>query len=171
MHCSDFLEWYSDYRDGLVTDPGVAWQLRRHLQRCDVCARYDQLVRRGVLALRRECDIEPSSDFRARLRERLAGTSRVEPEPPTPRSAPVAAALMVAAAMALFVYESIERARPGEPPAMAQAAASHTLPLVVANPGVPFVTFSDLRIPAVAGQAAASSTIDVPLVSWASLPR
>src|SRR5712671_1013902 len=51
MTCAEFLERYTDFRDGLVTAPRELRRFGRHLARCTGCRRYDAAVRRGVLAL------------------------------------------------------------------------------------------------------------------------
>src|SRR2546428_11075487 len=71
MTCAEFLERYTDFRDGLITAPRELRRFERHLARCAGCRRYDTAVRRGVLALQAVERIEPSRDFRRRLDARL----------------------------------------------------------------------------------------------------
>src|SRR5207302_1632834 len=71
MTCAEFLERYTDFRDGLITAPRELRRFERHLMRCAGCRRYDTAVRRGVLALQAAGTIEPSRDFRRRLDARL----------------------------------------------------------------------------------------------------
>src|SRR2546428_12772960 len=71
MTCAEFLERYTDFRDGLITAPRELRRFERHLARCAGCRRYDAAVRRGVLALQAVETIEPSRDFRRRLDVRL----------------------------------------------------------------------------------------------------
>src|SRR3989442_12896748 len=71
MTCAEFLERYTDFRDGLITAPRELRRFERHLARCAGCRRYDTAVRRGVLALQAVETIEPSRDFRPRLDGRL----------------------------------------------------------------------------------------------------
>src|SRR2546430_17126572 len=66
MTCVEFLERYTDFRDGLITAPRELRRFERHLARCAGCRRYDTAVRRGVLALQAVETIEPSRDFRRR---------------------------------------------------------------------------------------------------------
>jgi anti-sigma factor RsiW len=68
--CRTFLEQYSDLVDDLLP-PAEVLALGRHLASCGSCGRYDRLLRRGVQVLRDNAP-SPSSDFHARLRERLA---------------------------------------------------------------------------------------------------
>jgi hypothetical protein len=91
---------------------------------------------------------------------------------------------MLAAAVALLVYSGSDRVTPpvAEPAAVADAPSSPTpeppraFPLVVVNPGVPFVTFNDLSISPfheVGATTAAEFHVhsDIPLGVWANLPR
>jgi hypothetical protein len=180
MNCSDFLDSYSDFRDGAITDAGQLRGLREHLVRCLACARYDASVRHGVRALG---EIEPSDGFRDRLRARLVATADEPLEPNTAGSASVAAALMLAAAVALVVYEgdrwsqqdpapvpvALEAARPVRPTSPARPA----YPVVVVNPGVPFVSFMDLSVSPFqsAGSVEFHAESETPLGIWANLPR
>jgi hypothetical protein len=70
MRCNQFIDGYSDFRDGLVTDE-LRVEYERHLAACDHCTRYDRVVRRGVEVC---CDLpvaEPSPDFLPRLQHRI----------------------------------------------------------------------------------------------------
>src|SRR5258708_13893404 len=80
MTCAEFLERYTDFRDGLVTAPRELRRFGRHLARCTGCRRYDAAVRRGVLALQAVETIEPSRDFRRRLDARLERERRATRE-------------------------------------------------------------------------------------------
>src|SRR2546426_5959828 len=51
MTCPEFLDRYTDFRDGLITAPRELRRFGRHLVQCASCRRYDAAVRRGVLAL------------------------------------------------------------------------------------------------------------------------
>src|SRR2546428_8436812 len=99
MTCAQFLERYSEYRDGLITAAREARRFDRHLARCPTCRRYDAAVRRGVLALHETDSIEPSAGFRRRLDARPAPERRGEPPPP-PRAG-VAVALLLSVALCL----------------------------------------------------------------------
>lgn len=70
MECKEFLEGYSAYLDGVVSrDEETAF--RRHLERCEACARYDRVIQRGVEIFRNLPRPDPSPDFLPRLRHRL----------------------------------------------------------------------------------------------------
>ncbi|OGU12001.1 MAG: hypothetical protein A3K13_09050, partial [Gemmatimonadetes bacterium RIFCSPLOWO2_12_FULL_68_9] len=133
MGCSDFLAWYSDFRDGLITDPGVLVELERHRRVCRRCARYHHAVSRGVDALRALDDIEPSPGFRRELRARLAAAVLSAGRNPTLTPAGVAAAVLVAVAGVLLLYEGLVARGSAE-----VAGERRPMPIVVANPSVPF---------------------------------
>jgi hypothetical protein len=112
-------------------------------------------------------EIDPSPGFRERLRARIAAGS--EPgEPVRPAAAGLAALLMFTAAVALMVAERMRRA---DYPTQAEApAAPQPRPMVLFNPGVPFVTFTDLSAPAF-DHGSGRVSQEVPLEGWANLPR
>src|SRR5213083_865111 len=147
MTCAEFLEQYTDFRDGLITAPRELRRFERHLVRCAGCGRYDAAVRRSVLALQAAGTIEPSRDFRRRLDARLERERRAARE--VQASAGVAAALVLAAALAMLALEGGRRpevARPVLPPV--------PLPNPVVQAGVPFVSFQDPRASVFAGPQA-----------------
>src|SRR2546429_7607665 len=107
MTCAEFLERYTDFRDGLITAPRELRRFERHLVRCAGCRRYDAAVRRGVLALQAAGTIEPSRDFRRRLDARLERERR--PAPEVPASAGVAAGVGLAAGPPMLALEGGRR--------------------------------------------------------------
>ena len=145
MTCAQFLERYSEYRDGLITAAREARRFDRHLARCPTCRRYDAAVRRGVLALHETDSIEPSAGFRRRLDARLARERRGEPE--LPARAGLAVALLFAVALGLLALEGVRRPEVARAPALPPVR----FPKPVANAGVPFVSFQDPRASVVAG--------------------
>jgi hypothetical protein len=132
MTCADFLERYTDFRDGLITAPRELRRFTRHVALCTSCRRYDAAVRRGVLALQAVQTIEPSAAFRRRLDERLARERR---RSQVPARAGIAAALFVAAALAMVALEGVRR----PPVAQAPALPRVPFPRPVVQAGVPFV--------------------------------
>jgi anti-sigma factor RsiW len=136
MICAEFLERYTDFRDGLITAPRELRRFTRHLALCPACRRYNAALRRGVLALQAIQSIEPSPAFRRRLDARLARERRQGPA-----RAGIAAALFVAAALAMVALEGVRR------PPIAQAPALPRVPFPrpVVQAGVPFVSFQDPR--------------------------
>ncbi len=145
MTCAEFLDRYTDFRDGLITAPRELRRFERHLACCPSCRRYDATVRRGVQALQRLETIEPSPEFRRRLEARLAQERRALVQ--VPASAGIAAALFVAAALALLALEGVHRA----PLARAPVLPPVPFPKPVAHAGVPFVSFQDPRASVVTG--------------------
>jgi anti-sigma factor RsiW len=138
MRCTDFLHLYSDLRDGIVPDRGVLAELERHLESCPRCARYDHAIAHGVGALRLLSEIEPTAAFQRQLQARLAGTAQELPAAPPMRTpAAVAAAVLLAVACGLLLYEGTAGRQEG-----AVADRERAIPVVVVNPGVPFVTFT-----------------------------
>lgn len=135
MNCADFLQLYSDYRDGRLANAAVRHSLERHIGACVRCARYHHAVSRGVDWLRSLGGIEPSAGFQQMLRRRLAGPNTGAPVP-MPQTAAVVAALLLAASTTLFVLEGLTRHL------ASGAAHGREIPVIVANPGVPFVGFT-----------------------------
>jgi hypothetical protein len=115
MNCSEFLELYSDYRDGRLENAGVARAVREHLRECDACMHYDAAVCRGVMALRSLGELEPKRPFAVHDVTILPESS----DTTSPIPARFAGALMVAAAIALLVWPRAEE--PETPPPVAQA--------------------------------------------------
>ncbi|HET7790414.1 MAG TPA: anti-sigma factor [Gemmatimonadales bacterium] len=146
MTCADFLDRYSDFRDGVITAPRELRRFERHLAACAECRDYDAAVRRGVMALQTAETIEPSPDFRRRLDLRLAEERSWDPSQPV-RSGRLAATLFLAAAVALFLLEGIHRPAPVAAPALPPVA----FPKPVVRAGLPLVSFQDPRTGAVMG--------------------
>ncbi len=152
MLCSEFLELYSDYRDGLLAGTALERHMLHHLAACSTCMRYDAQVSRGVAVMRAFSDLEPSRGFRGALDGRLAQARLTEEEPVLPGSAGLTVGLMVATAAALVIWGGWGKTTP-EP---APQAAAHAimpvppppLPAVFANPRPPFVSFANLSVPA-----------------------
>ena len=145
MTCAEYLDRYTDFRDGLISAPRELRRFERHLACCPACRRYDAAVRRGVRALQTVETIEPSPEFRRRLEARLAQERRALVQ--VPASAGIAAALFVAAALALLALEGVHR----PPVARASVLPPVPFPKPVAHAGVPFVSFQDPRASVVTG--------------------
>ena len=144
MRCSEFLELYSDYRDGLLADAATARAMSDHLAACSRCTRYNARLARGVTLLRSLSDLEPSPDFHRTLAHRL---SQPAAAPAPARSAAVLAAVMVLTAMATVAWglrgylSQPARTAPTEVRAVPP-------PAIIANPAPPFVAFAELEVPA-----------------------
>lgn len=72
MSCSDFLDRFSEFRDGGMP-PGEAEAFRGHLESCASCRRYGAVLDRGIELLRDESSPELPSDFRDRLQYSIYG--------------------------------------------------------------------------------------------------
>ena len=145
MICREFLDRYTEFRDGLITAPRELRRFQRHLVQCSSCRRYDAALRRGVAALQDIEAIEPSADFRRRLEARLAAEHARAGA--VPARAGLVAAMLVLVALSLLVFEA------GRRPQLAQALAlpPAAFPKPVANAGLPFVSFQDPRASVVDG--------------------
>jgi hypothetical protein len=137
MHCSDFLSRYSDLRDGQITDLNLLRDMQDHLERCSRCRRYEQTIRHGIGVLRTQGQIEPSPRFQRELRVRLAKAALGADRQPRLTPAGLTAAVLVAVASALLLYEGFVARRRAE-----MAEAARPMPIVIVNPGVPFVSFT-----------------------------
>ena len=148
MTCAEFLSRYTDYRDGLIGAPREARRFARHIATCPACRRYDAALRDGVGALQNLTRAEPDTAFRQRLSRRLAAERAQLARPFAPRRPAIAAALLIAAAIGLLVWESARRA-----PAVASVPPLPPVPFPkpVAQAGPPFVSFQDPRTGVTAG--------------------
>lgn len=70
VDCAEFLDAYSDYRDGLLTADRQE-RFEAHVRICGSCARYDRVVGGGVQVFRSLPQLRPSPDFQLRLLSRL----------------------------------------------------------------------------------------------------
>lgn len=144
MICQEFLDRYTEFRDGLIAAPRELRRFQRHLVQCAACRRYDVAVRRGVAALQDVQTIEPSTEFRRRLDARIARERALAAA--VPARAGLVAAMLVLVALSLLVVEA------GRRPQLAQVALPPAaFPKPVANPGLPFVSFQDPRASVVDG--------------------
>jgi len=145
MICREFLDRYTEFRDGLIAAPRELRRFQRHLAQCAGCRRYDAALLRGVAALQDVETIEPSADFRRKLDARLAAERSRDAA--VPASAGLVAAVLVLVALSLLVVEA------GRRPQMAQALPlpPAAFPKPVANAGLPFVSFQDPRASVVDG--------------------
>ncbi len=146
MRCSQFLTLYSDFRDGVLRDPGLKRRVNHHASRCRRCARYHRAVSEGVELLRSLAGPEPSEAFRPGLRKQLLEEAERDyrHSAPPPR---FAATLMLAAAVALFTGEASLQT-PGDRD-QSTTQPPRPMPMVTANPGPPFVSFAELSLPAI----------------------
>jgi len=170
MHCSEFVSHYSAFRDRVIADQGLLLALDDHLDQCATCTKYHASVSRGVDLLRFHDAIEPSSEFRRRLRGRIAESQWSDTV--MPGSASVAAALMFASALTLGAYEVSQRGHNGK--AVAEVSRPPAAMPYAANPRL--FPESDFTLAAFKHRAP-RQTVEVverapgALGGWASLPR
>jgi hypothetical protein len=125
MDCSEFLELYSDYRDGRLDDARVTRSVREHLSECEACMRYDASVCRGVMALRSTDELEPTRPISFSGMALLPDSAETH----SPMPAKFVGGLMVAAAIALLLWPQTEE--PLDPPSVARVEAAPPPPAVV----------------------------------------
>ena len=70
VDCVEFLDSYSDFRDGLLPAERRTG-FEAHVRECSSCARYDRVVGGGVQVFRSLPAPSPSPDFQSRLLKRL----------------------------------------------------------------------------------------------------
>ncbi|MBL0938836.1 MAG: hypothetical protein IBJ03_08070 [Gemmatimonadaceae bacterium] len=71
MDCKNFRKHHLGYLDDTL--PGTLMAAaQRHIMACNSCAAHDALVRRSLMVVKSLPTLEPSADFQARLRARLA---------------------------------------------------------------------------------------------------
>ena len=75
MNCRQFRHEHLEYLDGTLSDEATV-SIGLHLGSCTECARFDSIVRRGLLVVWNLRAIEPSPDFLSRLRRRIEGERR-----------------------------------------------------------------------------------------------
>ena len=71
MDCNHFRKHHLAYLDDTLPGDLMA-QAQRHVMACDCCAAHDTLVRRSLMVVHSMPTLEPSAQFQARLREKLA---------------------------------------------------------------------------------------------------
>jgi hypothetical protein len=145
MICSEFLNRYTEFRDGLIGAPRELRRFQRHLAQCSTCRRYDAALRHAVQVLHAAPPIEPSADFRRRLDARLAREQTRDAA--VPAQAGLVAAMLVLVALSLLVVEVGRRPQLAQAPTLPPVA----FPKPVANAGLPFVSFQDPRASVVDG--------------------
>ena len=104
MHCSRFKNHYSEFRDGLIRNEQFHREMKAHLESCASCARFDESLRKGVSLIYRSGEILVPPGFKNRIMKTVE-ESESSVQPITPAPAGLAAAGMVAAAVALFIFE------------------------------------------------------------------
>jgi anti-sigma factor RsiW len=99
--CAEFLDGYSEFRDGLLTGE-LEESFERHLEDCPACARYHGVVSRGAAEFARLPEIAPSEGFALRLQDRLMEEEWTRRRASS--AAPVGVTVAVAAALGLAAW-------------------------------------------------------------------
>lgn len=76
MDCREFRKQHFAYLDDTLPGDDMA-AAQRHVMACDSCAAHDTMVRRSLMLVRNMAVIEPSADFRQKMKARLDAT-RIE---------------------------------------------------------------------------------------------
>lgn len=174
MQCSEFLQIYSDYRDGLIGDPELARRVGHHLRTCPRCMNYDALVSRGVMALRSTSDIEPRARLRRRSLERAAcRTLRPEATDVRPTHAGVMVAFMVLTAAATVIWAATRPTSdaPGTEAANGAAIAAPPVAEPLRRRPPAQVELDDWSVPAYGDAWRQPTTKAVSFQTWVASPR
>ena len=70
MKCTEFVEAFSDYHDG-VASIDLTTRMDEHVEACARCRQYRRVMQEGVTVLRAAGPVAVPEDFEARLRHRL----------------------------------------------------------------------------------------------------
>lgn len=89
MDCRSFRKQHLAYLDDTMSGEQMS-EAQRHILACNACVAHDTLVRRSLMIARSMPSIEPSEEFQARLRTRLAAC---RDEPVSDAMSPVVRAL------------------------------------------------------------------------------
>lgn len=103
MQCTDFIEGYTDFRDGLLDEARTEAHVR-HIESCSACARYDRVLRGGLELLHSLPEAESSDDFMSRLQHRLYNVDQGLPDSVTNRFVGSAALAAVAGVGLLALF-------------------------------------------------------------------
>lgn len=87
MDCRSFRKHHLAYLDDTLSGDDMT-AAQRHILACDRCAAHDTMVRRSLLLARNIAMVEPSPEFRERLRSRLDACRRDDVALGAPHNAP-----------------------------------------------------------------------------------
>lgn len=107
MLCREFLERFSDYRDGLLSCE-VRKAFEEHSASCCACGRYSAVVERGTQVLRNDDGVRVAGDFRARLQHSIYSLEEDRRRRSVPKSGTGAMAIAAIAAVAAVLLVSPE---------------------------------------------------------------
>lgn len=114
MDCSEFLGRFSEFYDAPPGAP-IRRDAEAHMAECENCARYEQVVSRGVKLLQAAPRMELPESFRPRLQHRLFHIDDWDGAAHTTSGSavPVAAAVGMAILLTIIAwYPSVRRATP-----------------------------------------------------------
>lgn len=114
MDCSEFLGRFSEFYDAPLGAP-IRRDAEAHMAECENCARYEQVVSRGVKLLQAAPRMELPESFRPRLQHRLFHIDDWDGAAHTTSGSavPVAAAVGMAILLTIIAwYPSLRRATP-----------------------------------------------------------
>ena len=114
MDCSEFLGRFSEFYDAPLGAP-IRRDAETHMEECEKCARYEQVVSRGVKLLQGAPRMELPESFRPRLQHRLFHIDDWDGAAHTTSASavPVAAAVGMAILLTIIAwYPSVWRATP-----------------------------------------------------------
>lgn len=126
MGCSEFIDGFSDYFDG-VGDPAFVHEAEAHLSSCRSCRRYLEVIERGGELFRSAPSVRISRDFYPRLRHRLFHLEDAEALSRGASGSATTAATILGMAILLTLVAWSPLIRMGEP----EVALS---PIVVSRP-------------------------------------
>ena len=168
MRCSDFLQVYSDYRDGLMGDPDLKLQVGDHLATCRRCMDYDAYISRGVMLLKATAAGEPTGGFKRRLEQRLSEECAASKSGSGVRKihAGIMTVLMMAAGIAMAART--DPAPDAQIPSPREVSVS--APPFVARASDGAVDLTDWSVPAFSREVAQPQP-QVSFATWVSLGR
>ncbi len=150
MDCSDFLSRFSEFYDA---PPGAPARraAEAHMEECEKCARYSQVVSRGVKLLQAMPRVELGESFRPRLQHRLfhIDDGDVAVHATSSSAVPVAAALGMAILLAFIAWY----------PSFGRATPEVSLPAIIVSAppaGEPLITTDAFGMPVAAPRALGS---------------
>ena len=114
MDCSGFLREFSEFYDA-PTGASAREAAEAHMRECEACARYEQVVSRGVELLQAMPQVELAESFRPRLQHKLfhVDDGDAATQVRSGSAVPVAAALGMGLLLAVIAwYPSFLRATP-----------------------------------------------------------
>src|SRR5690349_2146612 len=132
MDCREFRAKHVAFVDDTLSLVDME-AMQRHLRVCSRCARRDTGVRRSLLLVRNLPEIEPSSDFMARLNSRLAEAGKT-PAMDRSFSPSLGAFATIAAGLALATYLALGMSGGNRPSTIRLAPVIASLPEPMPSP-------------------------------------